>query len=80
MTDLDEQFWEAAQIVVAHQHGSTSNLQRKLQLGYNRAGRIMDQLESLGIVGEAQGSKPREVYYFNESELVDLKERLMNGG
>jgi len=65
--------------VVGNQHGSTSMLQRKLQLGYNRAGRIMDQLEALGIVGSAQGSKPREVLYFSEMELQHLKENLLNG-
>ncbi len=79
ITDLDSQFWDAAALVVSNQHGSTSMLQRKLQLGYNRAGRIMDQLEALGIVGEAQGSKPREVLYFSESELVHLREKLLNG-
>ena len=79
LSDLDSQFWDAAALVVSNQHGSTSMLQRKLQLGYNRAGRIMDQLEALGIVGEAQGSKPREVLYFSEMELMQLKERLLNG-
>jgi S-DNA-T family DNA segregation ATPase FtsK/SpoIIIE len=79
LSDLDEQFWDAAALVVMNQHGSTSMLQRKLQLGYNRAGRIMDQLEALGIVGEGQGSKPREVLYFSETELISLKERLLNG-
>jgi len=77
--DLDDMFWDAAMLVVSNQHGSTSNLQRKLQLGYNRAGRIMDQMEALGIVGEAQGSKPREVLYFSEQEVYSLKERLLNG-
>jgi len=79
LSDLDENFWDAAALVVANQHGSTSMLQRKLQLGYNRAGRIMDQLEALGIVGEGQGSKPREVLYFTEMELIELKEKLLNG-
>jgi len=76
--DLDDQFWDAASLVVVNQHGSTSMLQRKLQLGYNRAGRIMDQLEALGIVGGAQGSKPREVLYFSEMELMQLKENLLD--
>ena len=78
LSDLDDQFWDAARLVVVNQHGSTSMLQRKLQLGYNRAGRIMDQLEALGVVGEAQGSKPREVLYFSEAELMKLKEHLYN--
>jgi len=78
MSDLDEHFWDAAALVVSNQHGSTSMLQRKLQLGYNRAGRIMDQLEALGIVGEARGSKPREVLYFSEMELMNLKENMLN--
>ncbi len=78
ITDLDAMFWDAAALVVTNQHGSTSMLQRKLQLGYNRAGRIMDQLEALGIVGGAQGSKPREVLYFSEMELMQLKENLLN--
>lgn len=78
LSDLDDVFWDAAQLIVANQHGSTSMLQRKLQLGYNRAGRIMDQLEALGIVGEGQGSKPRDVLYFSELELTQLKENLLN--
>ena len=49
--------------------GSTSNLQRRLNLGYNRAGRIMDQLEAAGVVGPTNGSKPREVYFKSDSEL-----------
>lgn len=78
MSDLDGHFWDAAALVVSNQHGSTSMLQRKLQLGYNRAGRIMDQLEALGIVGEARGSKPRDVLYFSEMELMNLKENMLN--
>ena len=58
-SDLDDMFEDAARLVVSSQHGSTSMIQRKMQLGYNRAGRIMDQMEVLGIVGEAKGSKPR---------------------
>ena len=75
-SDLDSNFEEAAKIVVGNQHGSTSMIQRKLQLGYNRAGRIMDQMESLGIVGPAKGSKPREVLFFSEQELLDFLVRL----
>lgn len=68
-SDLDPMFEEAAKLTVGSQSGSTSMIQRKLSLGYNRAGRIMDQMESLGIVGPAQGSKPREVLFFSEPEL-----------
>jgi S-DNA-T family DNA segregation ATPase FtsK/SpoIIIE len=59
----DEFFADAARLVVQHQHGSTSLLQRKLKLGYNRAGRIIDQLEAAGIVGSFEGSKAREVKF-----------------
>ena len=68
-SDLDENFVDAARLIVSNQHGSTSMIQRKMQLGYNRAGRIMDQLEKLGIVGPANGSKPREVLMFSAEEL-----------
>jgi S-DNA-T family DNA segregation ATPase FtsK/SpoIIIE len=69
VSELDDLFEDAARLVVANQHGSTSMIQRKLRLGYNRAGRIMDQLEAFGIVGPAEGSKPREVLMFSEMEL-----------
>ncbi|WP_235295145.1 FtsK/SpoIIIE family DNA translocase [Portibacter lacus] len=75
-SDLDPMFEEAAKLVVGNQSGSTSMIQRKLSLGYNRAGRIMDQMESLGIVGGAQGSKPREVFFFSEPELDSFMEKL----
>lgn len=75
VSDLDEMFFDAARLVVLNQHGSTSMLQRKLQLGYNRAGRVMDQLEAVGVVGPARGSKPREVYMHSEGELNQLIER-----
>ncbi len=78
VSDLDELFKDAAQLVVANQIGSTSMIQRKMQLGYNRAGRIMDQLEAMNIVGPAQGSKPREVYVLSEMELMSIFERLYN--
>ena len=58
---LDDRFAEIAEYVVMHQQGSTSNIQRRFDMGYNRAGRLMDQLEKVGIVGGANGSKPREV-------------------
>jgi S-DNA-T family DNA segregation ATPase FtsK/SpoIIIE len=71
-SDLDEMFEEAARLVVQSQHGSTSMLQRRFQLGYNRAGRIMDQLEALRVVGESQGSKAREVMVSSEMELEHM--------
>lgn len=77
--DLDDMFEEAARLIVSQQHGSTSMIQRRLKLGYNRAGRIMDQLEAMGIVGPAEGSKAREVLVFDEMELKryleDIKSR-----
>lgn len=76
ITNRDELFNECAQIVVSTQSGSTSNLQRKLNLGYNRAGRIMDQLEAAGIVGPAKGSKPREVQIKTEYELEHFLDTL----
>ena len=69
LKNRDKLFEDCARLVVQMQSGSTSNLQRRLNLGYNRAGRIMDQLEAAGIVGPAVGSKPREVYFKTESEL-----------
>lgn len=67
--DLDDMFEQAAHLIVSQQHGSTSMIQRRLKLGYNRAGRIMDELEQMGIVGPAAGSKPREVLIYDEIEL-----------
>jgi S-DNA-T family DNA segregation ATPase FtsK/SpoIIIE len=69
LSNRDKFFEDCARVVVQMQSGSTSNLQRRFNLGYNRAGRIMDQLESAGIVGPAAGSKPREVYFKTEAEL-----------
>lgn len=71
----DPLFEEAARLVVSHQQGSTSLIQRKLQIGYNRAGRIIDQLEAAGIVGPFEGSKAREVFY---SDLSNLEQILSN--
>lgn len=71
-SELDPMFEEAAQLVVVSQSGSTSLIQRKLSLGYNRAGRIMDQLEAFNIVGPPNGSKPREVLYMTEGELMNF--------
>ncbi len=65
----DVLFEEAAKLIVHAQMGSTSLIQRRMKLGYNRAGRLMDQLESAGLVGPSQGSKPREVLYKTEAEL-----------
>ncbi len=69
LSELDDLFEDAARLVVGNQHGSTSMIQRRLKLGYNRAGRIMDQMEALGIVGGSVGSKPREVLFYSEVEL-----------
>ena len=66
---LDPLFADAARVVVLAQHGSTSLIQRKLEIGFNRAGRIMDQLCRMGIVGEQEGSKPRQVLCADESDL-----------
>lgn len=66
---LDENFEDAARLVVRHQQGSTSLIQRKLSIGYNRAGRIIDQLEATGIVGPFEGSKARKVLYPDEYAL-----------
>lgn len=78
LSDLDDMFEDAAKLVVSSQHGSTSMIQRKMQLGYNRAGRIMDQMEKLGIVGEAKGSKPREVLFYSIDELNVFLQNLKN--
>lgn len=77
--DLDNLFSEAARLVVSNQIGSTSMIQRRLKLGYNRAGRIMDQLEAMGIVGANEGSKPREVLIYDPSELERYLEERMAG-
>ena len=72
MTKLDPLFEDAARLIVVHQQGSTSLIQRKFAIGYNRAGRIMDQLERAGVVGPAQGSKPRDVNCTDELSLESL--------
>lgn len=76
--DRDSLFEEAAHIVVQTQQGSTSMIQRKLKLGYNRAGRIIDQLEAAGIVGPFAGSKTREVKVANETALEQILRDLYN--
>ena len=70
--DRDEFFEQAARLIVQNQVGSTSLLQRRMKLGYNRAGRLMDQLEAAGIVGPSQGSKAREVLVKTEAELSGM--------
>ncbi len=72
MTHLDPMFEEAARLIVINQSGSTSLIQRKFAIGYNRAGRLMDQLEKAGVVGAAMGSKPREVLIQDEVTLNTL--------
>lgn len=71
LQDMDEYFEDAARLIVLNQTGSTSMIQRRLKLGYNRAGRIMDQLEYAGIVGANEGSKARQVLFQDELELED---------
>ena len=72
MRSLDSFFEEAAQAIVSSQQGSTSMIQRRFAIGYNRAGRLMDQLERVGIVGPAQGSKPRDVLVTDINTLNEL--------
>ena len=76
MTHLDPLFEDAARLIVQSQEGSTSLIQRKFAIGYNRAGRLMDQLEKAGIVGEAHGSRPREVLIVDEMSLENLLSQL----
>ena len=70
--DLDPLFADAARIVVMHQQGSASLLQRKLKLGYNRAGRLIDQLEGMNIIGPFKGSKARDVLFGDEMSLEEF--------
>ena len=72
MAHLDPLFEDAARLIVINQSGSTSLIQRKFAIGYNRAGRLMDQLEKAGVVGAAMGSKPREVMIQDETSLNNL--------
>ena len=78
LDDRDVMFEQAAQVVVQHQSGSTSLIQRKLKLGYNRAGRIIDQLEAARIVGPFEGSKARQVLIRDEMALEEVLNQLNN--
>ena len=75
-SDRDPLFEEAARLIVQNQVGSTSLLQRRMKLGYNRAGRLMDQLEAFRIVGPSQGSKARDVLVKTEAELNEILQTL----
>ncbi len=77
MKTLDERFEEAARTVVLNQRGSTSDLQRKLGMGYAKAGRVMDQLEAAGIVGPQNGAKPREVLVKDIAELEEILQHFL---
>lgn len=72
LSNVDQLFGEAARVIVMSQQGSTSLIQRKFSIGYNRAGRLMDQLEKAGVVGAAHGSKPRDVLIQDENTLQSL--------
>lgn len=76
LSDRDSLFEDAAKLIVQNQTGSTSLIQRRMKLGYNRAGRLMDQLEIAGIVGPSQGSKPRDVLIKTEADLQRHLENL----
>jgi DNA segregation ATPase FtsK/SpoIIIE, S-DNA-T family len=76
MSKKDPLFEEAAHLIVASQQGSTSNIQRKFSIGYNRAGRLMDQLEVAGIVGPNEGSKARQVLVLDEMHLEQVLKHL----
>ncbi len=78
MQNIDPLFEEAARMVVTTQKGSTSDLQRRLGMGYARAGRVMDQLEGAGIVGPQEGSKPRQVLVANLAELDEVLSHFIN--
>jgi DNA segregation ATPase FtsK/SpoIIIE, S-DNA-T family len=77
LSDRDSLFEDAARLIVASQIGSTSLLQRRMKLGYNRAGRLMDQLEAAGVVGSNQGSKARDVLIKTESDLQQIFDTLI---
>ena len=74
--ELDPLIRQAAELIVTHQQGSTSLIQRKFSIGYNRAGRLMDQLERAGIVGPTRGAKPREVLITDIVQLDEIVAKL----
>ena len=74
--NIDPLFEEVARAIVLSQQGSTSMIQRRFSIGYNRAGRLMDQMEKAGIVGATQGAKPREVLIQDETSLENLLAQL----
>lgn len=78
LEDIDDMFESAAKVVILHQQGSVSLLQRKLKIGYNRAGRIIDQLFNAGIVGPYQGSTARDVLVQDEDELQEILDEIKN--
>ena len=80
LEERDAMFEDAAKLVVKHQSGSTSMIQRRLKLGYNRAGRIIDELEASGIVGPFEGSKARQVLVKDELELEEVFNQLNKKG
>ncbi|MDR1155271.1 MAG: DNA translocase FtsK [Bacteroidales bacterium] len=79
LSKKDDLFDDAARLMVIHQQGSTSLIQRKFSIGYNRAGRIMDQLEAAGIVGANEGSKARQVLFTDEASLENYLNKLSRG-
>ena len=78
MKNIDDRFEEAARLIVTSQRGSTSDIQRRLGMGYARAGKVMDQLEAAGIVGPQMGSKPREVLVKDFNELDEILSHFLN--